>query len=170
MKFNTYQKTLAKIRKHNGFSADAIHQFVQSFSYAESWYSHLSNDRNSTFFFYLLPPTNNSENTLIIKYLWSNSLTKSWDEEFTNEEERDEAMLQNIMAEYSIPREILEFGKIKLSRFIHRSYSDVSVNFIESPERKSFAQLHQEEFMFLEKHLIGLNDFVFQLSLFQRER
>lgn len=153
---------ISQIRNSNKLSCEAISQFVQLFSNEHSWYKHLSDERNGTFFFYLLPPTNSSENTLIIKYLWSNSLTKSWDEEFTNEEERDEVMLKNIMAEYSIPREILEFGKIKLSRFIHGSFSDVSQYFTKSPNRKSFAELHQEEIIYLEKYLNKLNEFVFQ--------
>jgi hypothetical protein len=160
-KTNNDHKTLSQIRNFNKLGNREIYQFVQSFSNAHSWYKHLSDERNSTFFFYLLPATNTSENSLIIKYLWSNSLTKSWDEEFTNEEERDEVMIKNIMAEYSIPREILEFGKIKLSRFIHGSFSDVSHYFTESPKRKSFAELHQEEIIYLEKHLIGLNEFLF---------
>ncbi|MBM3187082.1 MAG: hypothetical protein FJZ67_12340, partial [Bacteroidetes bacterium] len=105
---------LSQIRNCNKLSSDVIYQFVRSFSFAHSWYKHLSDERNGTFFFYLLPPTNSSENSLTINYLWSNSLTKSWDEEFTNEEERDESMIQNIISEYSISREILEFGKIKL--------------------------------------------------------
>lgn len=155
---------ISQIRNSNKLGCEAIYQFVQSFSNAHSWYKHLSVERNSSFFFYLLPPTNSSENSLIIKYLWSNSLTKAWDEEFTNEEERDEIMLQNIRTEYLIPREILEFGKIKLSKFIHRSYSDASQYFIESLERKSFAELHQEEIIYLEKHLNKLNEFVFQYS------
>lgn len=151
---------ISQIRNSNKLSCEAISQFVQSFSNAHSWYKHLSDDRNSTFFFYLLPPTNSSENLLTIKYLWSNSLTKSWDEEFTNEEERDEVMLQNIMAEHSIPIEILEFGKIKLSRFIHDSFSGATEYFVESQERKSYAELHQEELIHLEKHLNKLNDFI----------
>lgn len=162
MKINTYLKTLAKIRKHNGFSSDDINQFVRSFSYAHSWYKHLSDERNSTFFFYLVPPTNSSDDTtLIINYLWSNSI-HNWDEAFEDEEVRNEVMIQNIMSEYSIPREILEFGKIKLSRFIHASFSRATEYFIESPERKSFAELHQEEFIDLEKHLNKLNEFVFK--------
>jgi hypothetical protein len=153
---------ISQIRNSNKLSSKAISQFVQSFSNEHSWYKHLSDERNGTFFFYLLPPTNSSENSLIIKYLWSNSLTKSWDEEFTNEEDRDESMIQNIMSEYSIPREILEFGKIKLSRFIHDLFSGATEHFVESPERKSFAELHQEEIIYLEKHLNKLNEFVLQ--------
>jgi hypothetical protein len=64
------------------------------------------------------------------------------------------------MSEYSIPREILEYGKIKLSRFIHISFSAATEYFVESPERKSFAELHKEEFMHLQKHLNKLNDFI----------
>lgn len=153
---------ISQIRNSNKLSCEATSQFVQSFSNAHSWYKHLSDERNSTFFFYLLPPTNSSDNTLIIKYLWSNCLTKSWDEEFTNEEDRDESMIQNIMSEYSIPREILEFGKIKLSRFIHDSFSGATEHFVESPERKSFAGLHKEEIIYLEKHLNKLNDFILE--------
>lgn len=153
---------ISQIRNSNKLSCEAISQFVQSFSNSHSWFKHLFDERNSTFFFYLLPATNTSENSLIIKYLWSNSLRKSWDEEFTNEEERDKVMIKNIMAEYSIPREILEFGKIKLSRFIHGSFSDVSHYFTESPKRKSFAELHQEEIIYLEKHLNKLNDYILE--------
>ena len=153
---------ISQIRNSNKFSNDAISQFVQSFSNEHSWYNHLSDERNGTFYFYLLPPTNSSENSLIIKYIWSNCLTKSWDEEFTNEEERDESMIQNIMSEYSIPREILEFGKIKLSRFIHNSFLTSLESFVENQARKSFAELHQEEIIYLEKHLNKLNEFVLQ--------
>lgn len=153
---------LSRIRNSNKLSIEAIHKFVQSFSNEHSWYKLLSDERNGTFFFYLIPPTYSSINTLKIKYLWGNSLTKSWDEVFTNEEERDEVMLQNIMTEHVIPREILEFGKIKLSRYIHDSFSGATKHFAESPERKSFAELHQEEIIYLEKHLNKLNEFVFK--------
>jgi len=151
---------LSQIRNAYKLSSEDIHQFIQSFSNEHSWYKHLSDERNSIFFFYFLPITNEKVNHLSIHFIWSSSLFKSWDEAYTNEEERDESMLQNIMSEYSIPREILEYGKIKLSRFIHISFSAATEYFVESPERKSFAELHQEEFMHLQKHLNKLNDFI----------
>jgi hypothetical protein len=147
---------LSQIRNSNKLSSESIHQFVQSFSNAHSWYKHLSNERNGTFFFYFLP----NDNDFIIKYTWSNSLTKSWDDNYVSEQERDESMLQNIMSEYSIPREILEYGKIKLSRFIHISFSTMLESFFENQARKSLAELHHEEFVFLEQHLNKLNDFI----------
>ena len=137
-----------------------IYQFIQFFSNQHSWYKHLSDERNSIFFFYFLPNTIEKVNHLSIHFIWSSSLFKSWDEAYTNEEERDESMLQNIMSEYSIPREILEYGKIKLSRFIHNSFSTILESFVENQARKSFAELNQEEFMHLQKHLNKLNDFI----------
>ncbi len=152
---------LSQIRNSNKLSSNYIHQFVHSFSNAHSWYKHLSDERNGTFFFYFLP----NDNDFVIKYTWSNCLTKSWDENYVSEHERDEAMLQNIMSEYSIPGEILEFGKIKLSRFIHNSFSLVKESFVENQARKSFADLHHEEFIFLEQHLNKLNDFILALEI-----
>jgi hypothetical protein len=147
---------LSQIRNSNKLSSESIHQFVQSFSNAHSWYKHLSNERNGTFFFYFLP----NDSDFIIKYTWSNSLTKSWDDNYVSEYERDEAMIKNIMLEYSIPREIIECGKIKLSRYIHNSFSTVMKSYSENQARKSLAELHHEEFVFLEQHLNKLNDFI----------
>jgi hypothetical protein len=137
-----------------------IYQFIQLFSNQQSWYKHLSDERNGTFFFYFSPSTNPNDNDAIIKYAWSNNLTKSWDDNYVSEQERDEAMIQNIFSEYSIPREILEFGKIKLSRFIHISFSTILETFVENQGRKSLAELHHEEFVFLEQHLNKLNDYI----------
>jgi hypothetical protein len=137
-----------------------IYQFIQLFSNQQSWYKHLSDERNGTFFFYFSPSTNPNDNDAIIKYAWSNNLTKSWDDNYVSEQERDKAMLQNIMSEYSIPREIIECGNIKLSRFIHNSFSTMLESFVENQARKSLAELHHEEFVFLEQHLNKLNDFI----------
>jgi hypothetical protein len=65
-------------------------------------------------------------------------------------------MIDNLITEYSIPKEILEMGKIKLSRFIHGSFSNATNYFIESPEKKSFAELHQEIALDLLKHFKNL--------------
>ncbi len=154
------EEYLLQIRKCKMLKTEDIYQFIQFFSNQHSWYKHLSDERNSTFFFYFLPNTNEKVNHLSIQFIWSSSLFKSWDEAYTNEEERDESMLQNIMSEYSIPREILEYGKIKLSRFIHNSFSTSLESFVENQARKSFAELHQEEFIQLEKHLNKLNEFI----------
>ena len=152
-------KYLELIKKYQAPSRDEIERFIWKFSNEHSWYKQLSEERDSTFFFYLLPPTTEEENNLIIKYIWSNSLFKSWDENYDDEEERDEAMLQNLISEYSIPREILELGKIKLSRFIHeRAYSNAKEYFIESPERKSFSELHQDITNELFDHLKQLSN------------
>ena len=151
---------ISQIRNSNKLSCEAISKFVQSFSNEHSWYKHLSDERNGTFFFYFSPSTNPNYNDAIIKYAWSNNLNKSWDDNYVSEQERDEAMIQNIFSEYSIPREILEFGKIKLSRFIHNSFSTSLESFVENQARKSFAELHQEEFIQLEKHLNKLNEFI----------
>jgi hypothetical protein len=147
---------LSQIRNSNKLSSESIHQFVLSFSNAHSWYKHFSDERNGMFFFYFLP----NDNDFFIKYSWSNSLTKSWDDNYVSEHERDEAMIKNIMLEYSIPREILEYGKIKLSRYIHNSFSTMLESFFENQARKSLAELHHEEFVFLEQHLNKLNDFI----------
>ena len=104
----------------------------------------MSDERDGTFFFYLLPPITANENTAIISYVWSNSLFNLWDENYANEQERDEAMLDNLITEYSIPKEILEIGKIKLSKFIHGSFSNATNYFFERPEKKSYGVLHQE--------------------------
>jgi hypothetical protein len=154
------EEYLLQIRKCKMLKTEDIYQFIQLFSNQQSWYKHLSDERNGTFFFYFSPSTNPNDNDAIIKYAWSNNLNKSWDDNYVSEQERDEAMIQNIFSEYSIPREILEYGKIKLSRFIHISFSAATEYFVESPERKSFAVLHQEEFIHLEKHLNKLNDFI----------
>jgi hypothetical protein len=61
-----------------------------------------------------------------------------------------------LIAEYSIPKEILQIGKIKLSRFIHGSFSNAADHFIERPDKKSFAELHQEIALDLQKHLKNL--------------
>ena len=116
----------------------------------------MTDERDGTFFFYLLPPATTLENKVIISYVWSNSLYKSWNENYESEQERDEAMMDNLMSEHSIPKEILEFGKIKLSRFIHGSFSNATDYFIESPEKKSFALLHQEIAFDLLKHFKNL--------------
>ncbi len=151
----------SQIRYLKKLSPEAIRLFVESFSNAHSWYKHLSDERNGTFFFYFLPNTNEKVNQLNMEFIWSNSLLKSWDEEFKNEEERDESMLQNIMSEYSIPREALEFGKIKLSRYIHYSFSTATEYFVESPERKSFAELHKDITNELFDHLNKLSNFIY---------
>lgn len=99
---------------------------------------------------------------MIIKYIWSNSLFKSWDENYSDEEERDKAMLQNVISEYSIPTEILKLGKIKLSRFIHeRAYSNATEYFIESLEKKSFSELYKEITNELIDHLNQISNHLF---------
>jgi hypothetical protein len=70
-------------------------------------------------------------------------------------------MIDNLIAEYSIPKEILQIGKIKLSRFIHGSFSESTDCFIESPEKKSYAELNQEIITDLRKYLNELIGVVF---------
>ncbi len=149
------------IRTHESPTKDDIDRFIRLFANDHSWYKQLSDARDGTFFFYLLPPKTADENTAIISYVWSNSLSKSWDENYVSEQERDEAMMDNLMSEHSIPKEILEMGKIKLSRFIHGSYSEVTNYFIESPEKKSYTELHQEITTDLRMHLKELVGVVF---------
>ena len=150
------------IRTHESPTKDDIDRFIRLFANDHSWYKQLSDERDGTFFFYLLPPRNANENKAIISYVWSNSLSKSWDENYATEQERDEAMIDNLMSEHSIPKEILEMGKIKLSRFIHGSYSEVTNYFIESPEKKSYAELHQEITTDLRMHLKELVERCFE--------
>ena len=150
------------IRTHESPTKDDIDRFIRLFAYDHSWYKHLSDERDGTFFFYLLPPSTTMVNKAIISYVWSNSLSKSWDENYATEQERDEAMINNLMSEHSIPKEILEMGKIKLSRFIHGSYSEVTNYFIESPEKKSYAELHQEITTDLRMHLKELVERCFE--------
>jgi hypothetical protein len=147
---------LEQIKQHQAPSTEDLEKFIRVFINEHSWYTHFSGERDGTFFFYLLPPITANENKAIICYFWSNSLSKSWDENYANEQERDEVMIDNLIAEYSIPKEILQIGKIKLSRFIHGSYSNTTDYFIESPEKKSFAELHQEIALDLQKHLKNL--------------
>jgi hypothetical protein len=66
-----------------------------------------------------------------------------------------------LISEHSIPKEILEIGKIKLSRFIHDSYLNTTEYFIEKPIRKSYAELHQELIIDMRMHLNGLIGVVF---------
>jgi hypothetical protein len=152
---------LEQIKLYQDPSTEDLEDFIHVFINEHSWYKHLSDERDGTFFFYLLPPITANENTAIISYVWSNSLSKSWDENYANEQERDEAMIDNLITEYSIPKEILEIGKIKLSRFIHGSFSNAADYFIERPGKKSFAELHQEIVTDLRKHLNGLVRVVF---------
>ena len=149
------------IRTHESPTKDDIDNFILLFVYDHSWYKQLSDARDGTFFYYLLPPINANENKAIISYVWSNSLSKSWDENYSSEQERDEAMIDNLMSEHTIPKEILEIGKIKLSRFIHGSFSNATDYFIESPEKKSYAELHQEITIDLRMHLKELVGVVF---------
>jgi hypothetical protein len=144
---------LEQIKQYQAPSTDDLEKFIRVFINEHSWYTHFSDERDGTFFFYLLPPITANENTAIISYVWSNSLSKSWDENYANEQERDEAMMDNLIPEYSIPKEILQIGKIKLSRFIHGSFSNATNYFIESPEKKSFAELHQEITCDLRMHI-----------------
>ncbi len=147
---------LEQIKLYQAPSTEDLEKFILVFMREHSWYKHLSDERDGTFFFYLLPPPVTKDNKAIICYFWSNSLSKSWDENYANEQERDEAMIDNLIAEHSIPKEILEIGKIKLSRFIHGSFSNATNYFIESPEKKSFAELHQEIALDLLKHFKNL--------------
>jgi len=147
---------LEHINQYQAPSTEDLEKFIRVFINEHSWYKHLSDERDGTFFFYLLPPITANENTAIISYVWSNSLFNLWDENYANEQERDEAMIDNLITEYSIPKEILEIGKIKLSRFIHGSFSNATDYFIESPEKKSYAELHQEIALDLQKHLNNL--------------
>jgi hypothetical protein len=147
---------LEQIKQYQAPSTEDLENFIRAFINEHSWYKHLSDERDGTFFFYLLPPITANENKAIISYVWSNILSKSWDENYANEQERDEAMIDNLIMEYSIPKEILEIGKIKLSRFIHGSYSNAADYIIERPEKKSFAELHQEIALDLQKHLKNL--------------
>jgi hypothetical protein len=135
---------LEQIKQYQAPSTEDVEDFIRVFINEHSWYKHLSDERDGTFFFCLLPPPDTKDNKAIICYFWSNSLSKSWDENYASEQERDEAMMDNLFSEHSIPKEILEMGKIKLSRFIHGSFSESTDCFIESPEKKSFAELHQE--------------------------
>lgn len=144
------------------FQPPSTEDFIRVFINEHSWYKHLSDERDGTFFFYLLPPSTTMVNKAIISYVWSNSLSKSWGENYASEKERDEAMLGNLMSEHSIPKEILEIRKIKLSRFIHGSYSNATDYFIESPVKKSFAELHQEIIKDLRKHLNELVERCFE--------
>jgi hypothetical protein len=147
---------LEQIKQYQAPSTEDLEKFIRVFINQHSWYTHFSDERDGTFFFYLLPPITANENTAIISYVWSNSLSKSWDENYANEQERDEAMIDNLITEYSIPKEILEIGKIKFSRFIHASFSNAADYIIERPEKKSFAELHQEIVTDLRQHLNGL--------------
>jgi hypothetical protein len=147
---------LEQIKQFQAPSTEDLEDFIRVFISEHSWYKHLSDERDGTFFFYLLPPSTTMVNKAIISYVWSNSLSKSWDENYASEQERDEAMMDNLFSEHSIPKEILEIGKIKLSRFIHGSYSNATDYFFESPEKKSFAELHREIALDLQKHLKNL--------------
>lgn len=147
---------LEQIKLYQAPSTEDLENFIHLFINEHSWYKQLSDERDGTFFFYLLPPPVTKDNKAIICYFWSNSLSKSWDENYANEQERDEAMMDNLTAEHSIPKEILEMGKIKLSRFIHGSFSNATNYFIEKPEKKSFAELHQEIIKDLKSHLSRL--------------
>jgi hypothetical protein len=153
---------LEQIKQFQAPSTEDLEKFIRVFINEHSWYTHFSDERDGTFFFYLLPPPVTKDNKAIICYFWSNSLSKSWDENYANEQERDEAMMDNLIAEHSIPKEILEIGKIKLSRFIHGSYSNATDYFIESPVKKSFAELHQEITTDLRMHLKELVGGVFE--------
>lgn len=144
---------LEQIKQYQAPSTEDLEKFIRVFMREHSWYKQLTDERDGTFFFYLLPPITANENKAIICYFWSNSLSKSWDENYASEQERDEAMMDNLMSEHSIPKEILEIGKIKLSRFIHGSFSESTDYFIESPEKKSFAELHQEITCDLRMHI-----------------
>jgi hypothetical protein len=135
---------LEQIKQYQAPSTEDLEKFIRVFINEHSWYKQLTDERDGTFFFYLLPPPVTIDNKAIICYFWSNSLSKSWDENYASEQERDEAMMDNLFSEHSIPKEILEMGKIKLSRFIHCSFSNATEYFIVSPEKKSFAELHQE--------------------------
>jgi hypothetical protein len=152
---------LEQIKQYQAPSTEDLEKFIRVFINQHSWYTHFSDERDGTFFFYLLPPITANENTAIISYVWSNSLSKSWDENYANEQERDEVMIDNLIPEYSIPKEILQIGKIKLSRFIHGSFSNATNYFIESPVKKSYAELHQEVITDLRKHLNELVGVVF---------
>ena len=153
---------LEQLKQYQAPSTEDLEKFIRVFINEHSWYKQLSDARDGTFFYYLLPPRNANENKAIISYVWSNSLSKSWDENYATEQERDEAMIDNLMSEHSIPKEILEMGKIKLSRFIHGSYSEVTNYFIESPEKKSYAELHQEITTDLRMHLKELVERCFE--------
>ncbi len=153
---------LEQIKQYQAPSTEDLEKFIRVFINEHRWYKHLSDERDGTFFFYLLPPSTTMVNKLIISYVWSNSLSKSWDENYASEQERDEAMMDILISEYSIPKEIIEIGKIKLSRFIHGSYSDATDYFIESPDKKSFAELHQEIIKALRKHLNELVESCFE--------
>jgi hypothetical protein len=152
---------LEQIKQYQAPSTEDLVKFIRVFINEHSWYTHFSDERDGTFFFCLLPPPVTKDNKAIICYFWSNSLSKSWDENYANEQERDEAMMDNLIAEHSIPKEILEIGKIKLSRFIHGSYSNATDYFIERPVKKSYAELHQEVITDLRKHLNELVGVVF---------
>ncbi len=147
---------LEQIKQYQAPSTEDVEKFIRVFINEHSWYTHFSDERDGTFFFYLLPPSTTMVNKAIISYVWSNSLSKSWDENYASEQERDEAMRDNLFSEHSISKEILEIGKIKLSRFIHGSFSNATNCFIESPEKKSFAELHQEIALDLLKHFKNL--------------
>ena len=147
---------LEQLKQYQAPSIEDLEDFIRVFINEHSWYTHFSDERDCTFFFYLLPPITSNETKAIISYIWSNSLSKSWDENYASEQERDEAMMDNLFSEHSIPKEILEIGKIKLSRFIYGSFSESTDYFIESPEKKSFAELHREIALDLQKHLKNL--------------
>lgn len=153
---------LEQIKQFQGLSTEDLEQFICVFINDHSWYKHLSDERDGTFFFYLLPPQVRIDNKAIISYVWSNSLSKSWDENYASEQERDEAIMDNLLSAHFIPKEILEIGKIKLSRYIHSSFSEATNYFIESPDKKSFAELHQEIIKDLRKQLKELVERCFE--------
>jgi hypothetical protein len=67
---------LELIRNYEAPTNDDIDRFIRLFANDHSWYKHLSDERDGTFFYYLLPPITANENTAIISYVWSNSLSK----------------------------------------------------------------------------------------------
>lgn len=153
---------LEQIKQFQGLSTEDLEQFICVFINEHSWYKHLSDERDSTFFFYLFTPQVRIDNKAIISYFWSNSLSKSWDENYDSEQERNEAMMDNLFSAHFIPKEILEIGKIKLSRLIHGSFLNATEYFNESPDKKSFAELHQEIIKDLSKQLKELVERCFE--------
>ncbi len=125
-----------------------IDRFLSLFAYEHSWYEHLTDERERLFIFFIAPPSDKNQERATLNYGWDNFI--SWDEEIDGEKE----LFETIQSNYKIPSEILEFGKIRLSKFIHESaFSNAFDYYLETPIRKSFAELHQKITCDLRMHI-----------------
>jgi len=123
-------------------------RFLRLFANEHSWYEHLTDERERLFIFFIAPPSVKNQDRAILNYGWDNFI--SWDEEIDGEKE----LFETIQNKFQIPAEILELGKIRLSRFIHeRAYSTSTNHLIDVVIKKSFAELHQDAITDLRKHL-----------------